>query len=126
MSKGLKITFLIHAIVALVFGIVLYLQPGLWARLVNWTPHDDHMTRIYGAVLLALAVSSWFGYRATRWDEVRILVLMEIALTALSTVGGLWGLLFRSAPAFAWVAVVIWVVFAVAWIYFYLKRPAQT
>lgn len=126
MSKGLKITFLIHAIVALVFGIVLYLQPGLWATLVKWTPHDDHMTRIYGAALLALAVSSWFGYRATRWEEVRILVLMEIALTALSTVGGLWGLLFRSAPAFAWVAVVIWVAFAMAWIYFYLKRPAQT
>jgi hypothetical protein len=126
MSKGLKITFLIHAIVALVFGIVLYLQPGLWATLVNWTPFDFNMTRIYGAALLALAVGSWFGYRATRWEEVRILVLMEISLTVLSTVGGLWGLLFRNAPAFAWVSVVIWAAFAVAWIYFYLKRPAQT
>jgi hypothetical protein len=126
MSKALKITFLLHAIVALVFGIALYLQPGPWARLVNWTPHDDHMTRIYGAALLALAVSSWFGYRARRWEEVRILVLMEIALTVLSTVGGLWGLLFRHAPAFAWAVVVIWVAFAVAWIFSYLKQPAQT
>lgn len=125
MSRGLKITFLIHAIVALVFGIVLYLQPGLWATLAQWTPFDGNMTRIYGAALLALAVSSWFGYRAARWDEVRILVLMEIALTVLSTVGGLWGLLFRGAPAFGWVSVVIWVVFAVAWIYFYVNRPAQ-
>ncbi len=124
MSKGLKITFLIHAIVALVFGVVLYLQPGLWATMVKWTPFDGNMTRIYGAALLALAVSSWFGYRAARWDEVRILVLMEIALTVLSTVGGLWGLLFRGAPVFAWVSVVIWVVFAVAWIYFYVNRPA--
>lgn len=126
MSKGLKFTFLIHAIVALVFGIVLYLQPGQWARLVNWVPHDDHMTRIYGAALLALAVGSWFGYRAAQWEEVRILVLIEIALTALSTVGGLWGLFFRNAPAFTWVAVVIWVAFAVAWIYFYSERRAQT
>ena len=125
MSRGLKITFLIHAIVALVCGVVLYLQPGLWATLVQWTPFDGNMTRIYGAALLALAVSSWFGYRAARWDEVRILVLMEIALTVLSTVGGLWGLLFRGAPAFGWVSVVIWVVFAVAWIYFYVNRPAQ-
>ena len=125
MSRGLKITFLIHAIVALVFGVVLYLQPGLWATMTKWTPFDGTMTRIYGAALLALAVSSWFGYRAARWDEVRILVLMEIALTVLSTVGGLWGLLFRGAPAFGWVSVVIWVVFAVAWIYFYVNRPAQ-
>jgi hypothetical protein len=126
MSKGLKSTFLIHAIVALVFGIVLYLQPKLWATLVQWIPFDGNMTRIYGAALLALAVSSWLGYRATRWEEVRILVLMEIALTALSTVGGLWALLFRNAPAFAWVSVVIWVAFAVAWMYFYPRRPAQT
>ncbi len=113
MSKGLKITFLIHAIVSLVFGIVLYLRPGSWAILVNWTPFDGDMTRIYGAALLALAVSSWFGYRATRWEEVRILVLMEIPLTVLSTIGGLWGLLFRNAPAFAWVSVVIWRTFLV-------------
>jgi hypothetical protein len=125
MSRGLKITFSIHAIVAIVFGIVLYLQPGLWATLVKWTPFDASMTRVYGAALLALAVSSWLGYRAARWEEVRILVMMEIAFTVLSTVGALWGLLFRGAPAFGWVAVVIWVAFAVAWIYFYLRRPAQ-
>ena len=125
MSRGLKITFLIHAIVSLVFGAVLYLQPALWATMVKWAPFDGAMTRSLGAALLALAVSSWFGYRAARWDEVRILVLMEIALTVLSTVGGLWGLLFRGAPAFGWVSVVIWVVFAVAWIYFYVNRPAQ-
>ena len=68
MSRGLKITFLIHAIVALVFGLLLYLQPGLWARMVNWAPFDPSLTRVYGAALSALAVSSWFGYRAARWD----------------------------------------------------------
>jgi hypothetical protein len=93
--------------------------------MTNWKPFDAHMTRAYGAALLALAVSSWFGYCATRWEEVRILVQMEIALTVLSTVGGLWGLIFRGAPPFGWVGIVIWVVFAVAWIYFYFKRPTQ-
>jgi len=125
MSKGLKITFLIHAIVALVFGLLLYVRPGLWVRMVDWTPYDVNMTRTYGAALLALAVSSWFGYRAVRWEEVRILVLMEIALTVLSTIGGLWGLIFRGAPAFGWISIIIWVVFAVAWIYFYVNRPAE-
>jgi hypothetical protein len=126
MSRGLKITFLIHAIVALVFGIVLYLRPGPWATVVRWTPFDAHMTRIYGAALLALAVSSWLGYRAARWEEVRIVVQMEIAFTVLSIVGGLWAVLFRAAPVFTWVAIVVWIAFAAAWIYFYLKRPAQT
>ena len=125
MSRGLKITFLIHAIVALIFGIGFFVKPVIWATMTNWKPFDPHMTRSYGAALLALSVSSWFGYRATRREEVRILVQMEIALTVLSTVGGLWGLLFRGAPTFGWVGIVIWAAFAVAWIYFYFKRPAQ-
>lgn len=125
MSRGLKITFLVHAIVALIFGIVLYLQPALWAQLVNWTPFDRHVTRLYGAALLALAVSSWFGYRAAHWGEVRILVLLEIAFTVLSTIAGLWVVLFSAGPIFAWFAIGIWVVFAAAWIYFYVNRPAQ-
>lgn len=126
MSRGLKITFLVHALVALVLGLVLYLQPGLWATMFKWTPFDPHMTRIYGAALLALVVGSWFGYRASRWEEVRIVVLMEIALIVLSTIGGLWAVLFRAAPAFTWVAIVIGVVFAALWICFYIRVPAQS
>ena len=125
MSRGLKITFLVHAVVAFVFGIVCYVKPGLLVTLVQWPHLDPHMTRAFGAALLAIAISSWLAYRATRWEEVRILVQMEIGLTVLSTVGGLWALLFRGAPPFGWVAVVLWVAFAAAWIYFYVKRPAQ-
>ncbi len=125
MSRGLRITFLIHAIVALIFGIVMYLQPALWANLVNWTPFDRHVTRLYGAALLALAVGSWFGYRAAHWEEVRILLLLEIAFTVLSTIAGLWIVLFSAGPIFAWIAIAIWVIFAAAWIYFYTSHPAQ-
>ena len=125
MSGGLKITFLVHAVVAFVFGIVCYLRPVILVTLALWPRLDANMTRTYGAALLAIAISSWLAYRATRWEEVRILVQMEIGYTVLSTVGGLWGLLFRGAPPFGWVPVVLWVAFAAAWIYFYVKRPTQ-
>jgi hypothetical protein len=93
--------------------------------LVSWTPFDRHVTRLYGAALLALAVSSWFGYRAAHWEEVRILLLLEIAFTLLSTIAGLWIVLFSAGPIFAWLAIAIWVIFAAAWIYFYVSHPAQ-
>ena len=124
MSQGLKTTFLIHAIVALVFGIVMYLIPGTFARLIGWQPFDGNMTRGFAAALLALAVSSWFGYRAARWDEVRIVVQMEIAFTVLGAVAGLYGFFVKGAPAIIWIAIVIWVAFAAAWLYFYSRARA--
>jgi hypothetical protein len=124
MSRGLKTTFLAHAIVCLAFGIVLYLIPDTWAHLVNWVPFDAAVTRIYAAALLAIGVSSWLGYRAARWDEVRIVVQMEIAVTVLGGIISLYSALFAGAPLFIWVSIVIFVSFAVAWIYFY--RQAQS
>jgi len=124
MSQGLKTTFLIHAIVALVFGIVLYLVPGTFLDLVGWKAFDGNMSRAFAAALLALAVSSWFGYRAARWEEVRIVVQMEIAFTVLGPVAGLYGFFVKNAPAFIWVPIVIWVAFAAAWIYFYSRAKA--
>jgi hypothetical protein len=124
MSQGLKITFLIHAIVALIFGIVMYLIPGRFVGLIGWQPFDSNMTRGFAAALLALAVSSWFGYRAARWEEVRIVVQMEIAFTVLGAVAGLYGFFVKGAPVLIWVAIVIWVAFAAAWIYFYSRARA--
>ena len=119
MSRGLKTTFLVHAIVTLAFGVVLYLIPDTWATFVNWTPFDAVVTRIYAAALLAIGVSSWLGYRASRWDEVRIVVQMEVVLTVLGGLISLYSALFAGAPQFIWAPVVIFVGFAVAWIYFY-------
>jgi hypothetical protein len=125
MSRGLKVTLLIYAIVALVSGIVLYLLPGPWGIAVRWFPFDPAMTRLYGAALLTLAVGSWFGYRTSRWEELRIIVVMEIAFAVLSTVAALWGVVFRATSVFLWGPIVIWVAFAAAWVYFYFNRPAE-
>ena len=124
MSRGLKITFLAHAIVGLAFGLVLCLIPSTWATLANWVPFDATVTRLYATTLLGLCVSSWLGYRATRWDEVRIVVQMEIVLTVLGGLIGLYSALFAGAPLFIWVSTVIYLGFAAAWIYFYLQAKA--
>ena len=124
MSQGLKTTFLIHAIVAVVFGIALYVVPGIFLELVGWKDFDGNISRALAAALLALGVSSWFGYRAARWEEVRIVVQMEIAFTVLGAVAGLYGFFVKSAPAFIWVSIVIWAAFAAAWIYFYRRAKA--
>ena len=67
---------------------------------------------------MGLFVSSWQGIRAARWDEVRIVVQMEIVVTVLGGLAGLYSALFPGAPLFIWVSVVIYWCFAAAWIYF--------
>jgi hypothetical protein len=126
MSRGLRTTFLIHSVVAFAFGIATYLLPKTWAALVGWTPFDPSITRGYGAAMLALAVSSWFGYRAAGWEQVRIVVQMEIAFTVLGTLAAMYEALFAGGPLFLWVGIAIFAPFAAAWVYFYWRAKAWT
>jgi hypothetical protein len=124
-SRGLRTVFLVHAIVAVLFGLVAFVRPIFWVQLFAWAPFDPFMTRGYGAALLALGAASWLGYRAATWAEVRIVVQMEIAFTVLSTVAGLWAVLFRNGPALLWLGIVLWLAFAIAFGSFYAKAPSR-
>lgn len=124
MSGGLKTTFLVHFVVALAFGLLLFLAPPLWGSLAGYEASDPTLARVLGAALLGLAVSSWLGYRADRWDTVRIVVAMEIVFDVLAALAVLYGMYFEGMPVFGWVVFAIYAVFAVAWIYFYRKHSA--
>ncbi len=121
MTQALRTTFLLHAFVALAFGLVMYLVPVWFATIIQWTPVDPLMTSFVGAALLALGVSSLLGYRAAHWEDVRILVIAEAVFTVTGTVTALYYLLFVGAPLFAWVPAVLWGLFAVAWIGLYVQ-----
>ncbi len=123
MSKGLKLTFLIHAITSLFFGIGLFVIPGQLAALYKWSPFDPTLSRALGAALIAFSVSSWLGYRATSWKQVGIILLTEITLTVFSSLGYLYSILVEEAPPFTWVIFIISAVFGILWIYFYARAP---
>jgi hypothetical protein len=130
MSKGLKLTFLIHAIVSVVFGALLLIIPGRFLLAVGWAPIDPIISRLLGAALLALAWSSFRGWRATEWVQVEILVEMEVAYTVLGCVGLLRHLLFARYPFIVWLNLIVLLLFAVAWIVFLARgqsrSPAQS
>ncbi len=124
MAGGLKTTFLVHMVVALVFGLLMFLVPALWGSLVGYNVADPTITRLAGAAMLALALSSWLGSRADRWETVHIVVQMEIVFTVLAALAVLYGLFFEGAPAFGWVAFILFAAFAAAWVFFFLKLRA--
>ncbi len=121
MSKGLKLTFLFHGVVATVFGLALLLVPRLLADLASWTPFDPLMTRIAGTALLALALGSWIGFFSAGWDQVRVIVLAEVLFTVVGALAGAYELVLGHAPVAAIVPTGVLGDFAALWIIFALR-----
>jgi hypothetical protein len=120
MSKALKTTFLVHAVVAALAGVLLLLIPGRFLQWVGWAPIDPILSRLLGAAFLALGWSSFRGWRATEWAQVAILVELEAVFTVLGCVGLLRHLLFASYPLIVWLNFAVLLAFAIAWIVFLL------
>ena len=119
---GLKITFLVHFVVAVVFGLIFLLIPEMFGGMMGAPIKDPPTMRLLGAALIAFAASSWFAYRETVWERVKIVVQMEIVWTILGVLATLYGLVFEGLPAGDWMNVVILGAFAVAFIFFYSRR----
>jgi hypothetical protein len=122
MSKALKYTFLVHAIVAVILGAPLLLAPGRFLGMFGWEPVDPLLSRLLGAVLLALAWSSWQGWRATERSKVILLLEIEAIFTVLGSAGLLRHLLIAWYPWYVWTMFAVLAAFAVAWNIFLFKK----
>jgi len=125
-SKGLRLTFLIHVVVCVIAGLFLFLIPGRFLLFVGWAPIDPIASRLLGAVMLALAWGSFRGWRAREWAEVEILVELEVIFTVLACVGLLRHLLFGWWPWMPWLIFALFALFAVAWIVFLVQGKRRT
>ena len=122
MSKSLKYTFLIHVVVSLIFGAALLLAPGRFLGLFGWAPIDPLISRLLGAALLALAWSSYRGWGASSYEQVSVLVEMEVIFTVFGSVGLLRHLLKAWYPWYVWFLLAVLLVFAIAWTYHLWKK----
>ena len=121
-SQGLKTTFLVHFIVALLFGLSFLFMPVLVGSWYGLNVQEPDTYRLLGTAMLGFAVSSWFAYRATDWESVRILVVMELVWTVLGTLVMLYALLLAGFPALGWLNAVILGAFALAFGRFYFQK----
>jgi hypothetical protein len=120
-ESGLKTTFLVHLIAGGLFGLTYLLIPEVFGNLVGWPVKDPFIYRLFGAALLSITSTSWFAYRATTWESVKIVLQMEIIWTILGTLVTVGGILMVGLPVMAWLNAAILAAFAVAFTYFYTK-----
>jgi hypothetical protein len=131
MSKALKLTFIIHAVVGALVGALLLFVPVRFQQWIGWETFlqratwagsDPVVSRLLGAALVALAWSSFRGWRADERAQVNTLVEMEAVFTVLGCLGLLRHLLFGHLPMPAWIVFAILALFAIAWVASLLKR----
>ena len=124
-SSGLKTTFLVHAILAILIGLAHFLIPNIIGNLLNWDMSDGAY-RVVGAALLAFGLSSLWAYQAKTWGEVQIVVQTELAWNAAGAIAVLWGLVTGGSPRIALLHFFLLTAFLVAFGYFYSKAPRDT
>lgn len=121
---GLKLTFLIHAVVAFIVGLIFIVVPQFWATLFGQSLAELGIYRVLGAAILAFGMSSWWAYRETLWANVKIVTEMEIVWTVLGALMTAYALLFEGMITAGWIMALTLSAFAVAFVYYYVRETA--
>ncbi len=123
-SKLLKLTFLIHFFVAILFGLMFTVLIELYVGVVGWPYLDPIAGRILGAVFLGLAAASLLSWRETKWESVKIVVQMEIVWLALAIVVHVWAALTDVFILILWFQMGLLIFFLGAFIWFYYDQES--
>ena len=117
-----KYIFLLHFIVGLIFGLIWFLVPEYWNTLTGW-PEEIAAGRIVGMATIMLAVGCFLAYRATSWDQIEILVIMELIYNSLGAIGMVWNIIvIPTLPVVAWLLVGLLGLFFVLFLYVYFTE----
>lgn len=89
-SSSLKLTFAVHAAVGIILGLGFLFIP---AQLGNWfrVPIEaDVAYRLVGAAILTFGISSVLGYLQEEFEQIRLILQVEIFWTLVATGVLLW------------------------------------
>jgi hypothetical protein len=125
-SKPLKLAFLLHFFVAIIFGLIFLLFIEVYVDVTGWPYLDPIAGRTLGAAFIGFGMASLLCWRETEWSKVKIIVQMEITWLIIGTVAQFWAVftMFPSIipPFIVWVNIVIMLVFCIAFSWFYYRQ----
>ena len=120
-SKLLKLTFLVHFFVAILFGLVYLIFLEFYVEVTGWlvVGYDPIAGRTLGATFIGFGVGSLLCWRETEWVRVKIVVQMEIAWLIIGTIVQFWAAFSLFTPIIIWLNIVVCLFFAIAFSWFY-------
>jgi hypothetical protein len=130
-SNGLKVTFLIHAIIATVIGLGLAIIPLTIAEWLSLPAQDSIWIRLLGVSVLTLGFMSWLALRETFMERVTALMQVQLVWDVLALMIMVWALFVGPTPeateqlrsnVAAWILALIVAAFAVAFGFFFAQE----
>jgi hypothetical protein len=119
----LNLVFLLHALSSVLFAVPLLLVPawliGLLTGGAPVNPLAEDLARLYGVGLVLITVVTWMARSSPSSNARRIVVISMLVNEALGAVVSLT----IHFPLARWVAVISYLLFAVAYAYILLFRP---
>ncbi|MBN2148691.1 MAG: hypothetical protein JW726_14990 [Anaerolineales bacterium] len=124
MNKIIRPLFLVHAIVALVFGLPLLGMPGRFLDLFGWAPVDPIISRFLGAALLGLA---WGSFRSfCQPGKMLIIIEVEAVFCTLASLALIWHMRGSHWPLMVWLILALFIILAVLWVLAWLNLRKST
>ena len=125
---NLRILMIINTIIAGVFGLAFVLIPWQVLSFYGVQPNAEinYVGELFGAALIAFAVLSWSARDTDDSDARRAIVRAFFFGDAIGFILSLIAQLGGVVNNLGWLTVVIYLVLAVGFGYFHLKKPAGT
>ena len=122
--QSLRIWFVIHFAVDMLFAVPLLFFPELIMPMLGWIVVDPITSRLVGAALLGIGVESLLGRNASR--EVFQAMLNLKIIWAFGAVLGIGLGIGAGGPPAAWLFLVIFAIFLGVWVYYRYKLRVKT
>ena len=117
--NSLRLWFLIHCLIDILFAIPLLIAPVFALQLFGWETIDPATTRLVGAALMAIGVESWL-VQSKGIEAFREMLNLKLIWSSCATVGIVLSIR-DGAPPMAWLFLTIFAAFFVVWFSYRLR-----
>mgnify|MGYP001028052947 FL=1 len=122
MSKLLKVTLLVHIVLAVGLGLPLLAAPGRFLGWFGWAPVDPLISRMFGAALLGLGWLDFRTLRSSSRQAAQGVIEAGIIFCGLAALGMLRNMGGSSWPWFVWTVLAVYAALAGLWAANWLKK----
>lgn len=123
-TKFARISFLIDALVAIIYGLVMLLIPEQHATLMGF-PYEEFANRYVGALFLGYGIGNLLAYRASSWEQVELVVFMNLGFLVLGLITALYCIAVAVLPALAYMHVGLMVFLIFLFLYSYYEAKMK-